>query len=362
MSPDLLVRPTATGRPRPAAGEPGRTLTDHGFFMRWNKRRLWHGLTVTDRDELPSPRLTSGALNQGSVVVDTISVHRLNDGTLAAYRPDSHLKRLNNGAGRLALPPVDFDRVWGALRALIDLDRDWLPTGPRQVLLLRTVLAGDGATLDQLPGSDCLFYALATTGPADPADPAQRPALRGLVIDDYVRAFPGGVGNVNAVGNAAAAVVPGEIAANYGHDEVLWAGAGECRLVQQLGDRNLFFVIDGVLSTPSLDGTVLPGILRDSVIKLARDAGTRVDERPIELAEVLSGIDQGRISESFATSTVTGVVPVSALGRVGVDHQLAVPGPVTAHFQHLLDGIQSGELIDRFGWLRRSSEVAAVRV
>ncbi|MCX4985241.1 aminotransferase class IV [Streptomyces sp. NBC_00572] len=360
MSNELVVTPTATPRPRPEAdGSTAPVLTDHAFFMRTGKRRTWQGLTVADRDAIPALRPTAAAVLAGQTVVDTFTAYRTADGTVAVFRPDSHIKRLNNGARRLALPQVDFDRVWTSVRALVELDQGWLPETPGAALHLRAVLAADGTGLAPSPADHCLFYVLAWV--ADPTGSAGKP-VRAMTLDGYVRAWPGGTGDVNDAGSLAAGVVPGEVAANYGYDQVLWLDGPQGRFVQQIGNLNAFFVIDGVLTTPALDRSVLPGVTRDSVVKLARDSGTPVVERPVELAEVLKGIADGTVTECFATGTEVGVAPVTGLGHQGEEYRFAngEAGPVTARFRGLLDGIHRGEAVDRFGWMRRLTEIAPV--
>lgn len=357
MSNELTVTPTTSPRPRPEeGGAAGTVLTDHAFFMRTGKRRSWQRPTVADRDGIPALRPTAGAVLAGQTVVDDFAAYRQADGTVAVFRPDSHIKRLNNGARRLALPQVDFDRVWSAVRALVELDEGWLPQEAGASLRLRAVLAADGTGLAAGPADDCLFYVLCSLPAAPPAGP-----LKAMTLDGYARAWPGGTGDLNTAGGLAAGVVPAEIAANYGNDLVLWLG-GEGRSVQQMGESNAFFVIDGVLTTPALDRTVLPGITRDSVVKLARDSGTPVVERRVGLAEVLEGIADGSVTECFATGTAAGVAPVASLNHQGEEYRLAQEeaGPVTARFRDLLDGIHRGEHVDRFGWMRRTTEVAPV--
>ncbi|MGW8943707.1 aminotransferase class IV [Streptomyces koyangensis] len=357
MSNELTVTPTSTPRPRPeAGGADGAVLTDHAFFMRTGKRRSWQRLTVADRDDIPALRHTAGALLAGQTVVEEFAVYRLADGTVAVFRPDSHIKRLNNGARRLAMPQVDFDRVWSSVRAVIELDEGWLPRRAGASLRLRAVLAADGTELTPGPANHCLFYVLGSV----PAAAARKP-LKAMTLDGYVRAWPGGTGDLRTGGGLAVGVVPAEIAHNYGNDHVLWLD-GEGRHIQQIGELNAFFVIDGVLTTPALDRTVLPGITRDSVVKLARDAGVAVAERPVELAEVLKGVADGSVTECFATGTADGVAPVVSLGHQGEEYRFtsAEAGPVTARFRELLDGIRRGESVDRFGWMRRITEVAPV--
>ncbi|MEV6165507.1 aminotransferase class IV [Streptomyces sp. NPDC052052] len=357
MSNELTVIPTTTPRPRPEAdGAAGAVLTDHAFFMRTGKRRSWQGLTVADRDGIPALRPTAAAVLAGQTVVDEFAAYRLTDGTVAVFRPDSYIKRLNNGARRLAMPQVDFDRVWSSIRAVIELDEGWLPQEAGASLRLRAVLAADGTKLAAGPADECLFYVLGSL----PAAAAPKP-LKAMTLDGYGRAWPGGTGDLKTAGGLAAGVVPAEVAANYGNDHVLWLD-GEGRFVQQIGELNAFFVIDGVLTTPALDRTVLPGVTRDSVVKLARDAGTTVVERPVELAEVLKGIADGSVTECFATGTAAGVAPVASLGHQGEEYRLTSEdaGPVTARFRDLLDGVHRGESVDRFGWMRRITEVAPV--
>lgn len=359
---DLVVHVTTAPRPKLAAGTSlglGRHFTDHAYFMRWSKRRSWRGMTIGDRDELPTLRPASAALNYGQAVFDSLKAYRMADGTVAVYRPDSHIKRLNNAARRMALPQVDFDRVWLAIRRLVELDAQWLQAQPGAALYLRCVLAGNGTTLDVAPAEECLFTILVS--PVEQAEPAELP-VRAMVVDGYTRAWPGGTGDINSVGNYGQGIVPREIAANYGYDHVLWVGGEPQRRVQQIGAMNVFFVVDGVLTTPHLDGTVLPGITRDSIIKLTRDAGTRVDERPVELAEVLQGISDGRITECFGTGTAEGIASISGLGYQAEEYRLPSGTAVASQYRELLDGIRGGTLVDRFGWMRRLTEVSTVHV
>jgi branched-chain amino acid aminotransferase len=314
-------------------------------------------MTIADRDELPTMRPASTALNYGQAVFDSLKAYRMADGTVAVYRPDSHVKRLNNAARRMALPQVDFDRVWLGIRTLVELDAQWLPAQPGAALYLRCVLAGNGATLEVAPAEECLFTILVSL--VEQAEPAE-PPVRAMVVDGYTRAWPGATGDINAVGNHGQGLVPREIAANYGYDHVLWVGGEPQRRVQQIGAMNVFFVVDGVLTTPNLDGTVLAGITRDSIIKLARDAGAAVVERPIELAEVLRGISDGRISECFGAGTAEGIVPVGGLGYQVEEYRLPGDTAVASRYRELLDGIRGGALVDRFGWMRRLTEVSTV--
>jgi len=349
---ELVVVPTQNRRDKD-----GQHLTDHAFAMRWTKRRSWQRLAVVDRDELPALRPSAAGLNFGQTVIDAMRAYRMGDGVVAVFRPDSHIKRLNNGARRLALPQVDFDRAWGAIRRLVELDSEWIPEEPGQSLYLRLVLAGNGSTLAAGPAEEALCYVLAA-----PGGPPQANTARAMVVDGYTRGWPGGTGNINAAGNFGASVVPDEIARNYGYDQVLWLDGVDGRFVKQVGGGNVFFVVDGVLTTPSLDATVLPGITRDTIVKLARDAGTRVVERHIELAEVVKGIDDGSVTECFSTSTETGVTAISAIGAAGQEHRLPQPtqDSATAHYRTLVDGLHRGDVDDRFGWMRRLTEVATV--
>jgi len=357
---DLVVEATTTPRSKPEAEaptRPGGALTDHAYSMRWSKRRSWQGMIIADRDALPSVRPTSSGLNYGQAVFDDLAAYRMTDGSVAVYRPDSHVKRFNNGARRMALPQLDFDRVWLAIRRLVDLDAEWIPAEPGSALLLHSVLAGNGPTLEVAPAEECLFTIVAS--PLARQAPADLP-VRAMVVNDYVRAWPGGTGDINAVGNYGPGLVPREIAANYDYHHVLWVGGDPERRVQQVGAMNAFFVIDGVLTTPSLDGTVRPGITRDSIIKLARDAGTTVDERPVPLTEVLQGVADGRITECFGTGTVEGVVSINGLGYNGEEYRLPGTAAAASHLREVLEGIHRGDVIDRFGWMRRLTEVSTV--
>ena len=354
---NITVSRTAQPRTRPPADADlgfGRYFTDHAFVMRWTSAKAWHDAAVVDRDALPNLNPAAKVLHYGQGVFEGMKAFAGDGVAVNVFRPDSHIKRMNDGAKRLSLPTVDFEVVWRGLTELLRLDRAWIPTQPGQSLYLRPVLIGTEPTLGVSSANECLFYILASPVGSYYKDEGSGP-VRILATEDYVRAFPGGTGAVKAIGNYAGSLLAADIARNHGYAQVLWLDAVEHRYIEEVGTMNLFLVIDDVLVTPTLSGTIIPGITRDSIVKLSRDSGLRVEERRIAIDEVVERAANRSLTECFGTGTAVVVSPVSTIGYRGQDILIGSPGqhPVAARLLREITELQRGGAVDRFGWLRR---------
>jgi branched-chain amino acid aminotransferase len=240
-----------------------------------------------------------------------------------------------------------------ALKALITVDKDWVPHSKGSSLYIRPIVISTEAFVGVKTSSKYLFYIF--TSPVGAYYPEGFNPTKILVSDQYVRAVRGGVGEAKTAGPYAASLLAQEEAHEKGYTQVLWLDAVHRAYVEEVGTSNIFFLIGDELITPSLTGSILPGVTRDSVIQLARDWNIPVEERPVSIVEVIENIHSGRLREIFATGTAAVISPV---GEIGFKDETYVvnKGEVGDLSQRLYDeltGIQYGERPDPHGWIVR---------
>jgi branched-chain amino acid aminotransferase len=252
---------------------------------------------------------------------------------------------------------VPEDAFLAAVDALVDADRDWVPTGPDQTLYLRPYQLATEPFLGVRPANEYLFLVIASPAGAYFSRGVQPVSV--YLSEDYIRAAPGGTGEAKCAGNYAASLLAQEQAAAAGCDQVVWLDALEKRYVEEMGGMNLFFVLgegnDAELVTPELTGTLLPGITRDSLITLAGDLGYRVSERRFSVEEWRQGAADGSISETFACGTAAVITPVGDVKARTGDFVIGdgTPGPISMRLRQALLDIQHGRVADTHGWLHR---------
>jgi branched-chain amino acid aminotransferase len=244
-----------------------------------------------------------------------------------------------------------------AIDALVASDRDWVPTGPDQTLYLRPYQMATEPFLGVRPANEYLFLVIAS--------PAGAYFSRGVqpvtvwLSEDYIRAAPGGTGDVKCAGNYAASLLAQEQAVEAGCDQVVWLDAFEKRYVEEMGGMNLCFVLgsgdDAEIVTPELTGTLLPGITRDSLLTLAADLGYRVTERRVSVDEWRQGVADGTVTETFACGTAAVITPVGEVKARTGDFVVGdgAPGPISMRLREALLDIQHGRVPDTHGWLHR---------
>jgi branched-chain amino acid aminotransferase len=246
---------------------------------------------------------------------------------------------------------TDPDIFMQGMKALILLDRDWIPVSKGTSLYIRPTMIATEAALGVKPSSRYLFFII--LGPVGPYYPEGFSPTRIYVTKSYVRAAKGGVGETKTGGNYAASLFAATKAQELGYTQVLWLDAAEHKYVEEVGTSNIFFLIQDELITPPLAGTILPGVTRDSVIHLAENWGIKVIERAITIDEVLKTARDGSLKEMFATGTAAVISPV---GEIGFQEQV-IPvangktGPLAQRLYEEITGIQYGHKPDPFGWV-----------
>jgi branched-chain amino acid aminotransferase len=334
----------------------GRHFTDSMFVARYEAGRGWHDARLTQYAPLQVDPATA-ALHYAQSIFEGLKAYAQPDGSVATFRPEANAARFARGARRLAMPPVPEEAFLAAVDALVDADRDWVPTGPDQTLYIRPYQLATEPFLGVRPANEYLFLVIAS--PAGAYFPRGVHPVSVYLSEDYIRAAPGGTGDVKCAGNYAASLLAQEQAIAAGCDQVVWLDAVEKRYVEEMGGMNLFFVLgsgdDAELVTPELTGTLLPGITRDSLIAVARERGMRVTERRFSVDEWRSGVADGTVTETFACGTAAVITPVGEVQARTGDFTVGdgSPGPVAMGLrEHLLD-IQHGRVPDTRGWLHR---------
>ncbi len=325
----------------------GEVFSDH-MFIATCVDGDWSGGEIVPYGPLPVYP-SSRAIQYAVSVFEGFKAYRTPEGEAAVFRPGRNWQRLNRSAHRIVMPAVPRELFFGALEALIEIDRDWIPHPRQGALYLRPTYFCVDPSLMVDPGSEFRFVFM--TGPVGPYFGGRL----GLVTTrDYVRAFPGGTGDIKPSGNYAGSLLATREAQAAGYQNVIWLDGIERRYVEECGVMNVFFVLDGVAVTPPLEGTILPGVTRDSVLRLLADFGVPFEERRVSVEELLERTERGELAEAFGVGTAAIVAPIHRLGLDGHDVVLDErPDSLASRVKTELLGIQTGTIADRHGWLYR---------
>jgi branched-chain amino acid aminotransferase len=335
----------------------GRYFTDHMVTIRWTSDRGWHAPRVEPYGPL-SLDPASMVLHYGQEIFEGLKAYAQPDGSVAAFRPERNASRFRKSAARLAMPELPEKLFLESLRQLCAADRSWVPSpGGEDSLYLRPFLIATEVGLGVKPASEYLYLLIAS--PAGPYFPGGPESIDVWLCTDFVRAAQGGTGMAKCGGNYAGVLLAQAQANAHGCAQVAYLDAAERTWVEELGGMNLFFVLSGratpQLVTPELSGTILSGVVRDSLLTLASDAGYQVQERRISATEWLNGCQTGEITEVFACGTAAVITPVGRVMHAGgtVAVSGGRPGPVTGRLRTALTEIQQGRRADTHSWMTR---------
>lgn len=295
----------------------------------------------------------SSVLHYGQAVFEGLKAYRdKQSGKVRLFRARDNFKRMQLSCERLCIPPIDVEEAYGALVDLVSVERDWVPTDAGTSLYIRPYVFANDESLGVHAAKNYKFAIILSPSGAYYAHGFAPVALK--VEREYVRASKGGTGAYKVVGNYAASILAGEQAKAAGYDQVLWLDGVERKYVEEVGSMNIFFVLDGVVVTPALNGSILPGITRDSCIKLLKSMNIPVEERRVGIDEVIAGAKSGALTEIFGTGTAAVISPVDRLGDGNDDYIIGKAGEAGKISKLLFDtltGIQTGKKDDPFGWV-----------
>ncbi len=348
----IVQAPPAQRKAKPADESKlgfGKIFSDHFFTMTYHTGRGWHDPLIEPYRKLQLDP-TAMCLHYAQEIFEGMKAYRGKGGALFLFRPLENIRRMNVSAERLCMPRIDEEVFLEALKKLVILDREWIPHGSGTSLYIRPTMIATEAALGVHPSDEYLFFIIA--GPVGAYYPEGFGPTKIFVTEEFSRAVPGGTGYCKAGGNYAASLYAGQIAKGMGYTQVLWLDAAERKYVEEVGTSNMFFLIGDELITAPLQGTILPGVTRDSVIQLARSWGVTVAERRLAMDEVMAAIADGTLREAFASGTAAVVSPVGQIYYRGNEYPIAggKTGNLTERLYNEILQIQYGEKDDPFGW------------
>jgi branched-chain amino acid aminotransferase len=332
----------------------GRVFSDHMAVIRYNDARGWHDPRISARAPLQLDP-AAAVLHYAQEIFEGLKAYRTSDDGVALFRPDANARRFRDSAERLAMPPLPEELFVKAVEQTALADRDWIPRGEGGSLYLRPFMIASEPFLGVKPASEYLFMVIAS--PVGSYFKGDSSLLRVWASTDYTRAAPRGTGAAKCGGNYAASLRAQMEATEQGCDQVVFLDAVEGRWVEELGGMNVFFVFDdGTLISPPLGGTILPGITRDSIIRLARDLGMTVREEPYSLEAWRADAGSGRLRESFACGTAAVITPIGTVrtreGDFTIGDGRSAEG-LSKRLRDALIAIQRCEAPDPYGWVHR---------
>ncbi len=354
----LTTDPTPAARLSEILAAPGfgSYFTDHMVLIDWDVDRGWH-----DERVVPYGPFTmdpaSMVLHYGQEIFEGLKAYQQPDGSVAAFRPQANAARFARSARRIALPELPESLFLDSLSELVTVDRAWVPTAPETSLYLRPVMFASEVALGVHPARSVTYCLIAS-----PAGVYFASAASGVTVwlsTEYVRAAPGGTGEAKTGGNYAASLLAQAEAAERGCDQVVWLDAVERRWVEEMGTNNLCFVYGSPDSghveivTPELNGSLLPGITRDSVLAIAPSLGYTATERRVSTDEWAKAAASGEMTEVFGCGTAAVLTPVGAVRSADGEFTIGSggAGPVTLRLREVLTGIQHGVEPDPHGWM-----------
>lgn len=350
---DIKIQKTTTPKAKPDENRLGfgNYYTDHMFVMDYTEGQGWHSPRIEPYHAL-SLDPAAMVFHYAQESFEGLKAYRTKEGKVQLFRPEKNGERLQSTHERLCIPTIPVEDFVQAVKTLVEVDRDWVPSAEGTSLYLRPFTIATEAHLGVKPSDSYRFLVIASPSGAYYEEGLN--PVKIYVEDEYVRATPGGTGFIKCGGNYAASLAGQMKAHEMGYSQVLWLDGIERKYVEEVGSMNCFFKIDGVIRTAPCVGTVLPGITRMSCIELLRDWGYTVDcETRLSIEEVMQAARTGHLEEVFGTGTAAVVSPV---GQLYYEGETAVIGggkigEVTQRLYDTLTGIQWGTLADEKGWV-----------
>ncbi|MEA4923143.1 MAG: branched-chain amino acid aminotransferase [Eubacteriaceae bacterium] len=336
-------------KPDPNTLRFGTEFTDHMFIMEYQTGKGWHDGRIVPYGPI---ELEPAAVvfHYGQEMFEGLKAYETPSGRVQLFRPDMNAKRTNNTNRRLCIPEMDEDLYVECIKQLVAVDKDWIPKKEGTALYIRPFIIADEPFLGVRPSDHYKFMVILS--PVGPYYEGGLTPTKLYVEDKYVRATKGGTGEAKCGGNYAASLKAQMEAHDQGYEQILWLDGVERKYVEEIGTSNAFFKIDGEVITAPLDGTILPGITRNSVIALLKDKGIKISERKLTVDEVFNAAKDGRLEEMFASGTAAVISPVGELKYKGENITInnGEIGPVAQDLYDTLYGIQTGKLEDKKGW------------
>ncbi len=328
----------------------GTIFTDHMFTMDYEAPEGWKNPRIEPYQPLVLDPSTL-VFHYGQAVFEGMKAYRRSNGKIGIFRPRDYIARFNRSADRLCIPRVDEELFYQALLKLIEVEKDWVPGTKETSLYIRPFAIATDPYVGVRPSNTYKFMIILS--PVGAYYPEGFKPVSIYVTDRYVRAVKGGLGYVKTPANYAASLLAAEEAKHAGYTQVLWLDGCQKKYVEEVGTMNIFFVINDEIITPSLDGSILGGMTRDSVLQVAQKWGWKVKERAIAIDEVYQAFKDGSLQEIFGTGTAAVISPVNELKW---NDKIIIPGDgkvgkISQQLYDYITGVQYGLNKDEFGWV-----------
>lgn len=322
-----------------------RIYSDHMFLADYQNGE-WQNLRIQPYDNISlSP--ANPAIHYGQSIFEGLKAYKNEEGQVLVFRAIDNFQRMNESAKRMVMPEIPEEVFMDGLTELLKLDRNWVPANEGTALYIRPFMFATDAFIGVKPSENFTFMIITS-----PAGAYYTHPVKVKVEKHFTRAVKGGTGYAKTAGNYAASLYPALLAQKEGYDQLIWTDGQTHEYVEESGTMNLMFVIDDKLVTAPTGDTILKGITRDSVIKLAKSWGVEVEERAISVKELVRGLEDGSLKEAFGVGTAATIAHIKIIANDGIDYELN--GGENWAFSNkiltTLDNIKTGQIADDFGW------------
>jgi branched-chain amino acid aminotransferase len=326
----------------------GQVFTDHMFVMDYQTDKGWHDPRIVPYGDFSLDPATI-MLHYGQATFEGLKAFHAGS-RIQLFRPQANCERMNRSNRRVCIPEIPPDDQFQAITALVSLESHWVPETEGTALYIRPTIIATEPFLGVHVSDRYIFYIILS--PVGAYYKEGFAPTKILVEEEYIRAAKGGLGEAKTPANYAASLLAARKAAEKGFTQVLWLDGKERKWIEEVGTSNIFFVIDGQVSTSPLTGTILPGVTRDSVLTLTKDWGMDVAEKRLTIDEVMDAAESGALEECFATGTAAVISPVGSLTYKDKTVEIAgnQVGPLSRKLYDTITGIQYGKLEDPYGW------------
>ncbi|CAM4210772.1 branched-chain amino acid aminotransferase [Paenibacillus alkaliterrae] len=360
MLQSLEIELTKTKKQQPPAEQLGfgNYYTDHMFIMNYEDGKGWNTPRIVPYQPIvldPAAKV----FHYGQTIFEGLKAYKTDDGRVLLFRPHKNIQRMNRSNERLSVPELIIDDAIEALKQLLAVDQNWIPTAPGTSLYIRPFIIATQPQLGVAPSTHYQFIIIMSPVGAYYTEGVN--PVKIFVESEYVRSVKGGVGEAKTAGNYAAGLKAQEIAKEKGYSQVLWLDGVHRKYIEEVGSMNVFFKINGIVHTPALNGSILDGVTRNSIIQLLNHWNITVEERPITIEELYEANRKGELEEAFGTGTAAVISPIGELnwqGEVLVINE-GRTGELSKKLYDTLTGIQMGKIADPFGWM---VEATGIRV
>lgn len=349
---NIKIEKTKNPKAKPGENEEiefGSIFTDHMFIMDYNENEGWNNPRIVEYQPIV---LDPSALvfHYGQSMFEGMKAYKTEDNKTLLFRPMKNIERANNSNKRLCIPTINEEDFLQAIKELVKVDEEWIPKKKGSSLYIRPFVIATEPSLNVKPSSQYKFIIILS-----PVGAYYKEGLNPVKIwieDEYVRAVRGGIGEAKTGGNYAASMLSQEKAHEAGYSQVLWLDGVEHKYIEEVGAMNIFFKIDGKIVTPMLNGSILPGVTRASVVELCKSWGYDVEERKVSADELYEAAQNGTLEEVFGSGTAAVISPVGTLkfGDKVFEINNGQIGKVSQEIYDTITGIQTGKVEDTFGW------------